>query len=79
MHYRTYCVACHGYEGEGNALLGAPPLANESWTHGAGRSIILDVITNGRTSMMPGQEPLLGADRVHVLAAYVLSLSTPDQ
>jgi hypothetical protein len=24
---------------------------------------------------MPAQEPLLGADRVHVLAAYVLSLS----
>jgi cytochrome c oxidase cbb3-type subunit 3 len=79
MHFRTYCVACHGFEGEGNPLLGAPPLANEIWTHGAGRSVILDVIANGRTNMMPAQEPLLGADRVHVLAAYVLSLSTQNQ
>jgi cytochrome c oxidase cbb3-type subunit III len=69
------CSACHGPNGEGNQLLGAPRLANEIWLHGSGRSVILDVITNGRTSMMPAQEPILGADRVHVLAAYVYGLS----
>jgi cytochrome c oxidase cbb3-type subunit 3 len=30
---------------------------------------------NGRTGQMPAQGPVLGDDRVHVLAAYVLSLS----
>ncbi len=69
------CSACHGANGEGNQLLGAPKLANEIWLHGAGRSTIYDVITNGRTNQMPAQEPVLGADRVHVLAAYVYSLS----
>jgi cytochrome c oxidase cbb3-type subunit 3 len=79
QQYRVYCVACHGLNGEGNALLGALPLNNEIWRHGAGRSVILDVITNGRTGEMPAQEPLLGADRVHVLAAYVLSLAEEAQ
>jgi cytochrome c oxidase cbb3-type subunit 3 len=69
------CSACHGVNGEGNQLLGAARLANEIWLHGSGRSTIYDVITNGRTNQMPAQEPILGADRVHVLAAYVYSLS----
>jgi len=79
QQYRIYCVACHGLNGEGNALLGALPLNNEIWRHGSGRNVILDVITNGRTGEMPAQEPLLGADRVHVLAAYVLSLAEEAQ
>lgn len=76
--YTTYCVACHGLEGQGNALLGAPPLANEIWLYGGGRSVILEAITEGRTGTMPAQEPLLGADRTHVLAAYILSLSQEE-
>ena len=73
-HFKLYCTACHGAGGEGNPLLGALPLANEVWLHGSGRTAIFDVITNGRTSTMPPHEALLGADRAHVLAAYVLSL-----
>lgn len=76
--FQTYCVACHGASGEGNPLLGALPLNNEIWRHGSGASAIRDVIVNGRTEQMPAQAPVLGADRVHVLAAYVLSLSEGD-
>jgi cytochrome c oxidase cbb3-type subunit 3 len=75
--FNLYCTACHGASGEGNPLLGALPLKNEVWLHGSGRSAIFDVITHGRTSTMPPHEPLLGADRGHVLAAYVLSLQAP--
>jgi cytochrome c oxidase cbb3-type subunit 3 len=76
--FTTNCSACHGPGGEGNVLLGAPKLANEIWLHGSGREVIFDVITNGRMSSMPAQEAVLGADRVHVLAAYVYSLSRRD-
>ena len=78
QQFRTFCFACHGLTGEGSTLLGGLALNNEIWRHGSGRSIILDVITNGRNGAMPAQEPLLGADRTHVLAAYVLSLSDED-
>jgi cytochrome c oxidase cbb3-type subunit 3 len=79
QHFSLYCAACHGPGGEGNPLLGAPYLANELWLHGTGRETIFDVITNGRTSTMPAHEALLGPDRVHVLAAYVLSLAQQPQ
>jgi cytochrome c oxidase cbb3-type subunit 3 len=73
--FTANCSACHGVNGEGNQLLGAPKLANEIWLHGSGRSTIFDVITNGRMNQMPAQEPILGEARVHVLAAYIYSLS----
>jgi cytochrome c oxidase cbb3-type subunit 3 len=76
--FQTYCVACHGASGEGNPLLGALPLNNEIWRYGGGATAIRDVVVNGRTGQMPAQAPALGADRVHVLAAYVLSLSEGD-
>lgn len=76
--YSTYCGACHGANGQGNPLLGALPLNNEIWRHGSGAAAIRDVIVNGRTGQMPGQQALLGADRVHVLAAFVLSLAEED-
>ncbi|MDH3420690.1 MAG: cytochrome-c oxidase, cbb3-type subunit III [Gammaproteobacteria bacterium] len=73
--YRSFCSACHGPTGDGNPILGAPAFTNETWLYGGGASVIRDLIVNGRMGQMPAQEPLLGADRVHVLAAYVLSLS----
>jgi cytochrome c oxidase cbb3-type subunit III len=73
--FTTYCSACHGPAGDGNPLLGAPKLANEIWLHGSGRSVIYDVITSGRMGQMPAQAPVLGEDRIHVLAAYVYDLS----
>lgn len=76
--YQTYCLACHGPTGDGNPLLGALPLTNEIWRYGSGAGAIRESIVNGRTGQMPAQEPLLGADRVHVLAAYVMSLSEQE-
>jgi cytochrome c oxidase cbb3-type subunit 3 len=73
--FNTNCAACHGPTGTGNIFLGAPNLTNDSWLHGSGATVLYDVITNGRTNQMPAHEPILGADRAHVLAAYVLSLS----
>ena len=58
--------------------MGAPSLTNEIWLYGGGPAAIRDVIVNGRMGQMPAQEPILGADRLHVLAAYVLSLSEQE-
>jgi cytochrome c oxidase cbb3-type subunit 3 len=73
--YATYCAACHGPDGRGSQVMGAPPFANEVWLHGASPEILRGIITNGVTNVMPAQGPLLGEDRVRVLAAYVYSLS----
>jgi cytochrome c oxidase cbb3-type subunit 3 len=37
--------------------------------------VIVETITRGRTNQMPAHRDLLGEARIHLLTAYVLSLS----
>lgn len=71
------CAACHGADGKGNQAIGAPNLTDKIWLFGGDIQTIMDTINNGRESIMPAHRSLLGPDRVHVLAAYVWSLSNP--
>ncbi len=73
--FNTFCMACHGTDGTGNALLGAPDLTNDSWLYGGTLADITQTIAQGRRGEMPPYGELLGADRTHVLAAYITSLS----
>jgi cytochrome c oxidase cbb3-type subunit 3 len=69
------CAACHGADGKGNQALGAPNLTDKIWLHGGGIVNVTETINKGRNSVMPAHQDFLGADKVHVLAAYVWSLS----
>ena len=69
------CASCHGADGKGNQALGSPNLTDKVWLHGYGVDAIVAIITNGKTNVMPGQGQRLSAEQIHVLAAYVLSLS----
>jgi cytochrome c oxidase cbb3-type subunit 3 len=73
--YQQNCVACHGAEGRGNAALGAPNLADRTWLHGSAEEVVIETIAKGRTSQMPAHKALLDEARIHLLTAYVLSLS----
>jgi cytochrome c oxidase cbb3-type subunit 3 len=72
------CAACHGPEGKGNEAIGAPNLTDKVWLHGWGEQAIINLVTNGKTNVMPAQGRLLTPEQVHVLAGYVLSLSAPS-
>ncbi len=69
------CAACHGADGTGNKALGAPNLTDNYWLHGWGEAAIVSAIKNGKNNVMPAQSPKLSAEQIHVVAAYVLSLS----
>jgi cytochrome c oxidase cbb3-type subunit 3 len=69
------CAACHGADGKGNPALGAPNLTDKIWLHGWGEQAILQMITQGKTNVMPAQARLLTPEQIHVLAAYAWSLS----
>ena len=71
----TTCAACHGADGKGNKALGAPNMADNYWLHGWGEAAIISAIKNGKNNVMPAQSPTLSAEQIHVVAAYVLSLS----
>lgn len=73
------CAACHGADGKGNQAMGAPDLTNATWLHGYGEQAIVRAIGNGFNNVMPAQARLLTPEQIHVLGAYVWSLSKPTQ
>ena len=73
--YANTCFACHGADGKGNPALGAPNLTDKNWLHGSAEPVVMETITKGRSSQMPAHKALLDEARIHLLAAYVLSLS----
>jgi cytochrome c oxidase cbb3-type subunit 3 len=73
--YMTLCIACHGPDGSGNPMLGAPSLKDDAWLYGSSDAAIRESILEGRNGVMPAHANLVGPDRAHILAAYVYSLS----
>lgn len=73
------CAACHGVDGKGNPALGAPNLADNIWLHGWGEASIVAIVTQGKVNQMPAHESRLSAAQIHVLGAYVMSLSQSTQ
>lgn len=73
--FQTNCVACHGAEAQGMAMLGAPNLTDNNWLWGSSEAAIIDIVTNGRMNRMPGFGDFLGEDKVHLLTAYVWGMT----
>ncbi len=71
------CAACHGPDGRGNQAIGSANLSDNIWLYGGDLATIVDGINKGHENVMPAHRDLLGTDRVHMLAAYVWSLSNP--
>lgn len=72
--YAQVCAVCHGADGTGNQAVGAPNLTDEIWLHGGRVEDIEFQIRTGRVNQMPAHGDILGPQKVHILAAYVLSL-----
>jgi len=75
--YMKNCIACHGSDGKGNQALGSPNLTDRTWLHGSDEPQVMETITKGRNNQMPAHKGLLTEAKIHLLTAYVLSLSQP--
>ena len=69
------CAACHGMDGKGNQMLGAPNLTDNTWLYGGSERAITETLTYGRNGVMPSFKKTLGENKIHVVATYVYSLS----
>lgn len=85
VKYRQLCVACHGADGKGSlaagpatAGLGAPNLADNIWLYGGSQRTVMESIAKGRQGQMPAHAEFLGEAKVHLIAAYILSLSADN-
>ena len=81
--YATNCAVCHGADGKGNPLVGAPNLTDDIWLYGAATpeelgGVLRQTVRNGRAGVMPAHAETLKAERIHLLTAYVYSLSQDE-
>ena len=74
--FAMLCSACHGADGKGNPLLGAPDLTDGTWLYGGTPADIRQTILKGRSGTMPAFDGRLDADRIRLLSAYVYSLGS---
>ena len=82
--FMAICAACHGPDGKGNQNIGSPNLTDNIWLYGGTEADIIRMVTNGEggkasggTSAMPAHKDKLDEAKIHLLAAYVYSLSHP--
>lgn len=73
------CAACHGGDAKGMTITGAPNLTDDVWLYGGSTKQIEFTIRNGRSGKMPAQGDRFSKEQIHVLAAYVYSLSHKEE
>ena len=79
QQFMMMCAACHGAEGKGNPMLGAPNLTDRIWLHGGSRERLRETLLKGRNSQMPAHEQILSKDEIRLVSAYVYGLSSSNE
>ncbi len=69
--YQQNCAACHGLDGAGNPLLGAPNLADNIWLYGGDIETIKASIASGRNGVMPAFASRLDDTQIKLLVAML--------
>ncbi len=76
--FSTSCSACHGADAKGIQGVGAPNLTDSTWLYGSSQAQVEYTVRRGRNGVMPAWHERLGEEKVHLVAAYVFSLSQAD-
>ncbi len=69
--YMLYCGACHGPDGTGNLLLGAPDLTDDASLYGNSPQAIRHSIALGRNGEMPAFGERLDDTQIRLLVAWL--------
>ncbi len=70
--FGTICVACHGQDAKGNAMMGAPDLTAGIFLHSVGVEGIIETINKGRSGEMPAWKDRLDEDEIRLVSAWVI-------
>ena len=69
--YNQFCIACHGVDGSGQPLLGAPSLANDVYLYGGDAAAVEHSISAGRAGVMPPFGNRLDDMQIRLLVAWL--------
>ncbi len=56
-------------------MFGAPNLTDDYWLYGGSQKKITESLYEGRNGIMPAHKEFLGEAKIHILSAYIYSLS----
>jgi cytochrome c oxidase cbb3-type subunit III len=70
--YSQYCIACHGLDGSGNPLLGAPRLNDDIWLYGGSEEVVRTTVAGGRNGQMPAFATRFSDNEIKLLVAWLL-------
>ncbi|SEP10607.1 cytochrome c oxidase cbb3-type subunit 3 [Salinihabitans flavidus] len=68
------CAACHGPEGGGDRMQGAPALNDAIWLFGGDYDTLVETVTNSRFGVMPAWNDRLSEAEIRAVATYVHGL-----
>jgi cytochrome c oxidase cbb3-type subunit 3 len=77
-HFDAMCVACHGADGRGNAVLGAPNLTDDAWLYGGDFASIAESVRDGRHGVMPAWRDRLDENEARMIAAWLHTQRRPE-
>lgn len=72
--FTQQCSVCHGADGKGSQMQGAPNLTDAIWLYGGERKDIRDTLYYGRAGVMPYWTDRLSDEQITALAVYVHAL-----
>jgi cytochrome c oxidase cbb3-type subunit 3 len=76
--YQTYCTVCHGADGAGQPMLGAPALNDAEWLYGGTREAVQVSIAQGRNGVMPAFGGRLDAAQIRLVVAWLTRDTVDD-
>ena len=69
--YDQNCIACHGMDGTGNPLLGAPRINDDIWLYGGDLETLKTTLRQGRFGVMPAFDERLDDMQIKLLVALL--------
>lgn len=68
------CASCHGEDGTGDRMQGAPNLTDAIWLYGGDYETVKETVTYARFGVMPAWNERLSEAEIRAVASYVHSL-----
>ena len=72
--YLDNCAACHGENGGGDQMQGAPNVADAIWLYGGDYDTLMETVTYSRYGAMPPWKDRLSEAEIRAVSAYVHQL-----
>jgi cytochrome c oxidase cbb3-type subunit 3 len=69
IQFQQFCAACHGPDGKGMSIMGAPDLTDAYWLYGSGA--VAHSIATGRNGQMPAFGNRLDDVQIRMLVAWL--------